>query len=100
LYCFAGEFQTLDVRIIDGVLYLVPLVQLTSLSILLSASARMLSFYDHASLLAVSRGLSLSSSSSVPLAVAAALAQLTISATYEEFNPCNPAILLSTSLAN
>jgi hypothetical protein len=72
----------------------------TGLSILLSVNARMLSLYGHASLLAVPRGLSLSSSSSVPLAVAVALAQLTISATYEASDPCNPAILLSTFLAN
>jgi hypothetical protein len=63
----------------------------TSLSILLSVSARMLSFYGHVSLLVVSRGLS----SSWRIA---ALAQLTT--TYEAFNPCNPATLLSTPLAN
>jgi hypothetical protein len=72
----------------------------TGLSILLSLSARMLSFYNHASLLEVPRGLSLSSSSSELLAVAAVLAQLTISATYEASNPCNPAIFLSTLLVN
>jgi hypothetical protein len=60
----------------------------------------MLSLYGHAYLVAVPRSLSLSSSSSVPLAVAAALEQLTISATYKVSNPCNPAILLSTLLAN
>lgn len=42
--------------------------------VLLSLSALMLSLYSHASLLAVSHGLSSSSSPSVSLAVAAALA--------------------------
>jgi hypothetical protein len=66
----------------------------TSLSILLFVSARMLNFYGHASLLAVNCGLFLSSTS-VPLAVAAALVQLT---TYGAFNPCNPTILLILAL--
>jgi hypothetical protein len=53
--CFAGEFNPY-LCANHCVLYLFP----TSLGILLSVSARMPSLYGHASLLVVSRGLSLS----------------------------------------
>jgi hypothetical protein len=86
--CFTGEFQPL---VYESLMVFRTSFCLsntpTGLSILLSVSTHMLSLYGHASLLAVSRGLSLSSSFLVPLAVAAALGQLTISATYEASNP-------------
>ena len=66
----------------------------TSLSILLSMSL----VFTATPLLALSRSLFLSLSYLVPLGVAAALAQLSISATCEAFNPYNPAILLIFSL--